>query len=125
VSLTRLSGWACQAANTWGFTLSNATIGVTGGSNGVHTLASNTETFTVTIGSKLLTGDLPLNTVTSSGSLTPLILGTITNTGESGFAVTGFPAGAVVDTDHWILSFGSKIYSLLSGSIRQPRTQLS
>lgn len=97
-----VSGWAWQGSNGSGsFTLANANIAVTGGSNGVYTLASNSEAFTVTIGtSSTLTGTLSLDTVTSPASTTPTFIGAITVTGATGgFPTTGFHVGDMVDTD--------------------------
>ena len=101
VKFSGISGLAWQSSNGPGsFTLANANIAVTGGSNGVYTLASNAEAFTVTIGGGTLSGTLSLDTVTSPASTVPTFIGKFTVTGSSGaFPSTGFHVGNVVDTD--------------------------
>lgn len=108
-SFTGVSGWAYQGPASGSFTLSDAVIAITGSlGNGVYSLASNAETFTVAIGPDSLSGTLSLATVTGPTSPVPLFVGTITvNNATSGFGQTGFPVGAVVDAD--FVAFGGHV----------------
>ena len=78
VKFSGVSGWAYQGASVGSFTLANASIAITSGSNGIYTLAPNSEAFTVTIGTNHLDGTLSLATVTSPATPFPTFIGAIT-----------------------------------------------
>jgi hypothetical protein len=91
VNLSGISGWAYQGSSVGSFALSDATIPVSNG-----TLASNSETLTVSIGPDTLNGILSLDSV----AMGAFLQGTYTITSATpGFANTGYPLGATVDAD--------------------------
>jgi hypothetical protein len=94
-SFSGVSGFAYQGTNAGTYWLSDATL--TGSNcNWVCSLASNSETVTVTIGSDTLVGTLSLSTE----ALGAFLNGSLhIDSSTSGFASTGYVAGQTVGAD--------------------------
>jgi hypothetical protein len=117
VKFSGVSGWAYQGASVGSFTLANASIAITSGSNGIYTLAPNSEAFTVTIGTNHLDG-------TSPATPFPTFIGAITvgPLTTSGFRTTGFPVGGVVDTDFIGYKGGVSAGEIVPDPVPEPST---
>ena len=94
-SFSNVSGYAYQGANSGTYWLSNATLTGTN-CNSVCTLASNSETLTVTIGVDTLIGNLSLDTE----ALGAYLQGSLDITSSTpGFTSTGYSVGSTVGAD--------------------------
>ncbi len=114
VDLSGISGWAYQGPSVGTFALSNATIPVSNG-----TLASNSETLTVSSGPDALAGKLSLDSV----AVGAFLQGTYTITSATpGFVHTGCPLGATLDAD--FVAYGGNVSSgeLVPHAVSEPGT---
>jgi PEP-CTERM motif len=99
-SFSGVSGYAYQGANSGTYWLSDATLTGTN-CNWVCTLAANSETLTVTIGSDTLVGDLSFDTE----ALGAYLQGTLYITSSTqGFIDTGYGIGQTVFADLTVIN---------------------
>ena len=78
VSFSGISGLAYLGNASGNFTLSNASVAFASGSNSFYTLAANSLTLTVTIGTDSVAGALSLDNIAAGNTVAPLFLGSFT-----------------------------------------------
>lgn len=117
-SFSGVSGYAYQGTNTGTYWLSDATL--TGANcNWVCTLAANSETLTVTIGSDTLVGTLSLN----QEALGAFLNGSLyINSSTGGFANTGYNAGQTVGADLVVIGGHVSSGQIETDSVPEPGT---
>jgi hypothetical protein len=117
-SLSGVSGYAYQGANSGTYWLTDATLTGTN-CNWVCTLASNSETLTVTIGADTLIGTLSLNNEAFGAAL----FGSLNITSSTpGFTSTGYAAGQTVGADLVVLGGHVSSGQIETDAVPEPGT---
>ncbi len=117
-SFSGVTGYAYQGTNAGSYSLTDATLTGTG-CNWVCSLASNSETLTVTIGSDTLVGTLSLSTEALSAFLNGSLY---INSSTSGFSSTGYTAGQTVGADLVIVGGHVSSGQIETDSVPEPGT---
>lgn len=117
-SFSNVSGYAYQGTNAGTYWLTDATLTGTN-CNVVCTLAANSETLTVTIGSDTLVGTLSLNTEAFGAAL----FGSLDITSSTaGFTNTGYAAGQTVGADLVVVGSAVSSGQINTDAVPEPGT---